>query len=71
MADKGFKTPFKDAIVPVPSPGGDWGGKIGGNNLPDAPGVTKDGTDAHDTISLDGQGAGKVDAPTYPGGGSK
>ncbi|MFH1107732.1 MAG: hypothetical protein V1790_00835 [Planctomycetota bacterium] len=54
-----FNTPFKNGVVPVPSPAGDWGGTLGAS-VPNAPKTTPDGLHGHDSVVLDGQGPGKI-----------
>ena len=43
-----MKTPFKDAVVPVPNPAGDWGGTHNGVDIKDGvkgtPGIIPDMT---------------------------
>ncbi|MFH1107739.1 MAG: hypothetical protein V1790_00870 [Planctomycetota bacterium] len=54
-----FNTPFKNAVVPMPTPAGNWGGTLGAS-IPDAPKTTPDELHGHDSITVDGQGPGKI-----------
>ncbi len=54
-----FNTPFKNAVAPVPTPAGNWGGTLGAS-VPDAKKTTPDGLHGHDSVTVGGQGPGKV-----------
>ena len=54
-----FNTPFKNPTCPTPKPAGDWGGTLGAS-VPNAPKTTPDELHGHDSITVGGQGPGKI-----------